>query len=42
LLVKAGDRYRTVEIAYFDGLRYPRLEKAGGAASLDAILAPRP
>ncbi len=42
LLIKTGDHYRTIEIAYFDGLRYPRLEKAGGASYLDAILAPRP
>ncbi len=43
LLVKSGDRYRTVEIAYFGGLRYPHLEKmAKGAASLDAILTPKP
>ena len=43
LLVKDGDHYRTVAIDYHGGLRYPHLEKAGaGAASLDAILAPRP
>ncbi len=43
LLVKAGDHYRTVALAYHGGLRYPRLEKTGaGPASLDAILAPRP
>ncbi len=43
LLVKAGDRYRTVEIAYAGGLRYPHLERAGGGvASLDVILTPKP
>ena len=42
LLIKAGDRYRTVHIAYDGGLRYPHLEKAGGGAgSLEAIAAPR-
>jgi predicted metalloprotease with PDZ domain len=42
LLLKNGDRYRTVRIDYHDGLRYPRLERDGGAtARLDQILAPR-
>ncbi len=42
LLMRTGDRYRTVRIDYHGGLRYPRLEKVGpGAASLDAILTPR-
>lgn len=42
LLIKDGDRYRTVKIAYPDGLRYPRLERIAGArARLDEILAPR-
>jgi hypothetical protein len=40
--VKAGDRYRTVSIAYTGGLRYPRLERIPGAADrLSAILAAR-
>ena len=40
LLVKNGDRYRTVRIDYHDGLRYPRLERdAGTPARLDQILA---
>ena len=43
LLVKKGDLYRTVDLDYHDGLRYPTLEKVGGGAStLDALLAPRP
>ncbi len=43
LLVKDGDHYRTVAIPWRGGLRYPHLEKTGtGAASLDAILAPKP
>jgi predicted metalloprotease with PDZ domain len=43
LLVRSGDVYRTVELNYDGGLRYPRLEKIGsGPASLDAVLAPRP
>jgi len=41
LLVKQGDRYFTADIAYFDGLKYPRLEKIGsGKARLDALLKP--
>ncbi len=43
LLVKTGDIYRTVELDYNGGLRYPKLEKVGtGASSLDALLAPKP
>jgi predicted metalloprotease with PDZ domain len=39
LLVKNGDRYRTVRIDYRDGLRYPRFERDGGMpARLDQIL----
>ena len=42
LLVKNGDRYRTVKIDYHGGLRYPHLEREGNtAARLDQILAPR-
>jgi predicted metalloprotease with PDZ domain len=42
LLVKNGDRFRTVKIEYHDGLRYPHLEREGGApARLDQILTPR-
>lgn len=42
LLVRNGDRYRTVRIDYHGGLRYPRLERdAARPALLDAILAPR-
>ena len=41
LLVKRGERFRTVGVAYHDGLRYPRLERVGsGASSLDALLKP--
>jgi predicted metalloprotease with PDZ domain len=43
LLVKNNDIFRTVTIDYHDGLRYPHLERVGGAAPrLDAILQPRP
>jgi len=43
LLVKTGEVYRTVELNYSDGLRYPTLEKTGtGQGSLDALLAPKP
>ncbi len=42
LLVKNGNRFRTVKIDYHDGLRYPHLEREGTAsARLDQILAPR-
>ena len=42
LIVKNGDRFRTIRIDYHDGLRYPRLERNGATpARLDDILAPR-
>jgi predicted metalloprotease with PDZ domain len=42
LLVKNGDRYRTVRVDYHGGLRYPRLQRAVGTpARLDQILEPR-
>ena len=42
LLVKNGDRFRTVKIDYHDGLRYPHLERDENApARLDQILTPR-
>jgi predicted metalloprotease with PDZ domain len=42
LLLKNGDQYRTVAIAYRDGLRYPHLERDTAASDrLAAILAPR-
>ena len=42
LLVKNGNRFRTVKIDYHEGLRYPHLEREGTApARLDLILAPR-
>ena len=42
LLLKNGDQYRTITIDYREGLRYPHLERVGGAADrLTAILAPR-
>lgn len=42
LLVKAGEAYKSVEIAYAGGLRYPRLERVAGAPDrLSAIYAPR-
>ena len=43
LIVKNGERYRSVEIDYHDGLRYPHLERVDGIpARLDEILAPHP
>jgi predicted metalloprotease with PDZ domain len=42
LLVKQGEQFRTVSLAYHGGLRYPALEKVGtGTGTLDAVLAPR-
>jgi predicted metalloprotease with PDZ domain len=42
LLVKSLDRYRTVRIAYFDGLKYPQLQRIEKSQDrLDAILKPR-
>jgi len=42
LLVKSGEVYRTLDLDWHGGLRYPRLEKAGkGQGTLDALLAPR-
>jgi len=42
LLIKQGDIYRSVDLQWNGGLRYPRLERAGtGASTLDALLAPR-
>ncbi len=41
LLVKKGDLYRTIAVPYYQGLRYPVLEKVGtGPSTLDALLAP--
>ena len=43
LLVKTGDIYRTVDLNYNGGLRYPKLEKTGaGSSTFDALLAPKP
>jgi predicted metalloprotease with PDZ domain len=42
LLVNSGSEYRTMELNWHGGLRYPRLVKAGtGDGTLDALLAPR-
>lgn len=42
LLVKQGDRYRTLSVAWTSGHRYPRLEKTGsGTVWLDKLLAPK-
>jgi predicted metalloprotease with PDZ domain len=42
LLVKSGDRFRTVSVPWTGGLRYPRLERIPGAPDrLGDILAPR-
>jgi predicted metalloprotease with PDZ domain len=42
LLVKNLDRYRTVRIAYFEGLKYPQLQRVERTPDrLAAILKPR-
>lgn len=42
LIVKNGDRFRTISFDYHDGLRYPRLERMAGTPDrLGDILAPR-
>lgn len=42
LLIKSGDRFRTVVFDYREGLRYPRLERVEGTPDrLSEILAPR-
>ena len=42
LIVKNGDRFRTLRIPYHGGLRYPRLERiAGTPARLDDIFTAR-
>jgi predicted metalloprotease with PDZ domain len=41
LLIRSDDWYRTVQVSYFDGLRYPHLEPLPGAADvLSNILTP--
>ena len=43
LLVKDGDHYRTVAIAYKGGLRYPKLERIEGVDDrLTTVLTPKP
>ncbi|HEY0413971.1 MAG TPA: PDZ domain-containing protein [Allosphingosinicella sp.] len=43
LLVQSGDAYRTLDLDWHGGLRYPRLEPtAGGKGTLDALLRPLP
>ena len=42
LIVRSGDRYRTVRVEWSGGLRYPHLVRTGtGPARLDAILSAR-
>lgn len=42
LIVKNGDRFRTISFDYHEGLRYPRLERIAGTPDrLGDILAPR-
>jgi predicted metalloprotease with PDZ domain len=41
LLVQSGDSFRTVDLDWHGGLRYPRLQPtAGGKGTLDALLRP--
>jgi predicted metalloprotease with PDZ domain len=42
MTIRRDKRYRTITLDYFDGLRYPRLEKLGeGQGSLDRLLTAR-
>ena len=42
LMVRRGDRFRTIRLDYTGGLRYPHLERIPGAPDrLGDILAPR-
>jgi len=42
LLIKQDDAYRTVDVVWHGGLRYPHLERVGkGPSGLDALYAPR-
>jgi predicted metalloprotease with PDZ domain len=41
LLVKNFDEYRTLSVAWHDGLRYPHLVRAASPDSLSELLAPR-
>lgn len=44
IITQKGDYYRTLDIAYYDGLRYPALEKissGGGESGLDRLLTPK-
>jgi hypothetical protein len=42
LLVKSGDTYRTIAIAYHGGLRYPHFERIPGTPDrLGDLLAPK-
>lgn len=42
LLLRTGDVYRTTELKYDGGLRYPKLEKTGSEpGTLDALLTPK-
>ena len=41
LIIKADDRYRTINVNYHDGLRYPKLERLGtGPNMLEKLLTP--
>jgi predicted metalloprotease with PDZ domain len=43
LLLRTGDVFRTTELNYDGGLRYPKLEKTSpGPTTLDDLLAPKP
>jgi predicted metalloprotease with PDZ domain len=43
LLLRTGDLFRTTQLEYDGGLRYPKLEKTSTEpGTLDALLAPRP
>ena len=42
LIVRNGDNYRTIQLEYHDGLRFPHLERIPGRTDwIGRILAPR-
>ncbi|MEZ5681319.1 MAG: peptidase M61 [Erythrobacter sp.] len=42
LIIRRGERFETIELPYYDGLRYPWLERVGDkSVALDRLLDPR-
>ncbi|MEI9906118.1 MAG: hypothetical protein WDN06_21085 [Asticcacaulis sp.] len=41
LLIKSGDKYKTVKIDYHGGLRYPNIVRVDGTPTCGAIFSPK-